>query len=108
MLIHAFCQNGRTAEAEDFLISVLQVGESPTRKMYSTVINRYRLEDNLKKASELIQVMQRRGYESDFQTHWSLISNFSDKDNCNSNQGFLSRLLSVSGFAGKWGSNTKG
>uniref|UniRef100_A0A7N2N7I3 Pentatricopeptide repeat-containing protein n=1 Tax=Quercus lobata TaxID=97700 RepID=A0A7N2N7I3_QUELO len=58
MLIHAFCQNGRTAEAEDFLISMLQVGESPTREMYSTVINRYRLEDNLKKASEFIQVMQ--------------------------------------------------
>ncbi|KAF3954077.1 hypothetical protein CMV_020533 [Castanea mollissima] len=58
MLIHAFCQNGQTAEAEDFLISMLQVGESPTREMYSTVINRYHLEDNLKKASELMQVMQ--------------------------------------------------
>ena len=108
MLIHALSQNGRTAEAEDFLISILQVGESPTREMYSTVINRYRLEDNLNKASELIQVMQRRGYESDLETHWSQISNFSDKDNCNSNQGFLSRLLSVSGFARKWGSNAKG
>ena len=111
MLIHAFCQNGRPAEAEDFLISMLQVGESPTREMYSTVINQYRLEDNLKKASELMQVMQRRGYEPDFETHWSLISNlsnFSDKDNCDSNQGFLSRLLAVSGFARKRGSNTKG
>ena len=87
---------------------MLQVGESPTREMYSTVINMYRLEGNLKKASELIQVMQQRGYESDFETHWSLISNFSDKDNCDSNQGFLSRLLSVSGFAGKRGSNVKG
>ena len=87
---------------------MLQVGESPTREMYSTVINRYRLEGNLKKASELIKVMQQRGYESDFETHWSLISNFSDKDNCDSNQGFLSRLLSVSGFAGKRGSNAKG
>ena len=87
---------------------MLQVCESPTREMYSTVINRYRLEDNLNKASKLIQVMQRRGYESDFETHWSLISNFSDKDNCDSNQGFLSRLLSVGGFAGKRGSNAKG
>ena len=111
MLIHAFCQNGQTVEAEKFLISMLQVGESPTRKMYSTVINRYRSEDNLKKASELMQVMQQRGYEPDFETHWSIISylsNFGDKNNCNNNQGFLSRLLSVSGFAGKRGSNAKG
>ncbi|KAE8022156.1 hypothetical protein FH972_007985 [Carpinus fangiana] len=110
MLVHAFCQNGRTAEAEIFLISMLQVGENPTREMYCTVVNRYRLENNLKKASELLQVMQQRGYEPDFETHWSLISNLrnsNDKDDHGSNQGFLSRLLSASGFAGKRGSKAK-
>ncbi|KAB1211080.1 hypothetical protein CJ030_MR6G018066 [Morella rubra] len=108
-LVHAYCQNGRTAEAENLLISMLQVGKS-TREMYCTVVNKYRLENNLKKASELMQVMQHRGYEPDFDTHWSLISklnNCRDKGDCNSNQGFLSRLLSVSGFAGKVGSKTK-
>lgn len=110
MLVNAFCQNGRTAEAENFLISMLQVGENPTREMYCTLVNRYRLENNLKKASELMQVMQQRGYEPDFETHWSLISNLSnsnDKDDHDSNRGFLSRLLSGSGFAGKRGSKAK-
>ena len=84
---------------------MLQVGES-TREMYCTVVNRYHLENNLNKAP----VMQHRGYEPDFETHWSLISklnNCRDKGDCSSNQGFLSRLLSVSGFAGKVGSKTK-
>ncbi|KAG6656189.1 pentatricopeptide repeat-containing protein At5g15280, mitochondrial [Carya illinoinensis] len=109
MFVHALCQNGRTEEAENLLISILQVGES-TREMYCAIVNRYRLENNLKKASELMHVMQQRGYDPDFETHWSLISNLSnssDKDDCKNNQGFLSSLLSVSGFAGKRGSKAE-
>ncbi|KAG5017539.1 hypothetical protein JHK85_023675 [Glycine max] len=35
----------------------------------------YDMENNLRKASELMQAMQESGYQPDFQTHWSLISN---------------------------------
>lgn len=102
MLIHKLCQLGQTAEAESFLISMVQLGEAPTRPMYSSVINGYRVENNPRKASELMQMMQQSGYEPDFDTHWSLISNLQkskDKDNNNSSPGFLSRLLSGSGHS---------
>ncbi|PQQ17645.1 pentatricopeptide repeat-containing protein [Prunus yedoensis var. nudiflora] len=54
--------------------------------------------------------MQQSGFEPDFETHWSLISNLSnssDKDNANSSRGFLARLLSSSGFSRQKDSKTK-
>ncbi|KAJ4707421.1 putative Pentatricopeptide repeat-containing protein [Melia azedarach] len=59
MLVHKLCLEGRTTEAEMLLMSIVHLGESPTREMYSTVVNRYHFENNLRKASELVQVMQR-------------------------------------------------
>ncbi|OMP03569.1 hypothetical protein COLO4_10330 [Corchorus olitorius] len=106
MLVCKIARDGRTADAERLLISMVQLGQTPTREMYASVIDRYRSENNLKKASELMQMMQRSGYQPDFDTHWSLISNLSDsKDDSNSSQGFLSRLLSGSGFA--WNNHSK-
>ncbi|XVF14299.1 hypothetical protein REPUB_Repub09cG0046800 [Reevesia pubescens] len=115
MLVCKISQDGHTAEAERLLIYMVRLGQTPTKEMYTSVIDRYRSENNLKKASELMQMMQRSGYQPDFDTHWSLISNLSNsKDNNSSNQGFLSRLLSGSGFTwknhfktGQRGSNTK-
>ncbi|KAL5807804.1 hypothetical protein ACOSQ3_028495 [Xanthoceras sorbifolium] len=110
VLICKFCQNGRTAEAERLLISMVHLGETPTREMYSVVINRYFSENNMNMASDLMQVMQQTGYNPDFDTHWSLISNLSsssDKDNKDSSQGFLSRLLSGSGFSWRKDSKAK-
>ncbi|KAL5582263.1 hypothetical protein UlMin_014705 [Ulmus minor] len=110
MLVHKLCQDGQTTEAEKILISMIRVGETPTREMYSSVIKRYHFEDNPRKASELVQAMQRSGYEPDFETHWSLISNLRnscDKENNDSNRGFLTRLLSESGFSRKADAKTK-
>ncbi|KAF2299427.1 hypothetical protein GH714_031909 [Hevea brasiliensis] len=110
MLIHKLCQLGQTAEAENLLISMVQLGETPTRLMYSSVINGYRVENNPRKASELMQMMQQSGYEPDFDTHWSLISNLhksKDKYSSNSSQGFLSRLLSGSGLSYGTSSDSK-
>ncbi|XP_055961437.1 pentatricopeptide repeat-containing protein At5g15280, mitochondrial [Mercurialis annua] len=116
MLVRKLCQFGQTGEAEKLLISMSQLGETPTKEMYSAVINRYRAENNSSKESELIRVMQQSGYEPDFDTHWSLISklqHFKDKgihkddDNSNSSEGFLSRLLSASGFSDKKDSKFK-
>ncbi|XVE68172.1 hypothetical protein DITRI_Ditri09bG0047400 [Diplodiscus trichospermus] len=102
MLIHKISQNGRIAEAERLLIAMVRLGQTPTKEMYTTVIDRYRSENNLKKASELMQMMQQSGYQPDFDTHWSLISNLSNsKDNNDVSEGFLSRLLSGSGFTWK-------
>ncbi|KAJ0098577.1 hypothetical protein Patl1_21885 [Pistacia atlantica] len=110
-LVRRLCQEGHTAEAEKLLISMIHIGETPTREMYSCVANRYCLENNLKKASELMQAMQRSGHSPDFSSHWSLISNLSnssDKASSNDNsQGFLSRLLSGSGFSWRKDSKTK-
>ncbi|CAL0310892.1 unnamed protein product [Lupinus luteus] len=101
MLVHSFCQDGRTEQAENFLVDMVQGGETPTRIMYSTIIRSYHKEKNLNKASELLQEMLKFGYQPDFETHWSLISNLSNakaKDTGNGSKGFLSRLLSKSGF----------
>lgn len=110
-LVRRLCQEGHTAEAEELLICMVNLGKTPTREMYSCVANRYCLENNLKKASELMQAMQRSGHNPDFSSHWSLISNLnnsSDKAGNNDNsQGFLSRLLSGSGFSWGKGSKTK-
>ena len=95
MLVCKISQDGRTAEAERLLISMVRLGQTPTKEMYTSVIDTYRSENNLRKASELMQMMQQSGYQPDFDTHWSVISNLSNsKDNNNSSQGFLSRLLS--------------
>ncbi|CAL9014410.1 unnamed protein product [Prunus brigantina] len=110
ILVHNLCQDGQTAEAERLLLSMVCVGEAVSREIYSSVINRYRLEKNLRKTSELMQAMQQSGFEPDFETHWSLISNLSnssDKDNANSSRGFLARLLSSSGFSRQKDSKTK-
>lgn len=58
------------------------------------------LEDkNINKASEIFEVMRQKGYQADFRTQWSLINNIKgdEEDNGNS-MGFLSGLLSHSGF----------
>lgn len=99
-LVHGLCLEGRAHEAERILGIMLQVGQTPTRNMYQSVIDRYSINNNLQKVSELLHQMQCSGYIPDFKTHWSLISNLSDtdvKDNSNSNS-FLSELLSHSGF----------
>ncbi|KAF8408123.1 hypothetical protein HHK36_007266 [Tetracentron sinense] len=101
VLVCSLCEDGRTMEAEKLLDSMLQTGQTPTRNMYCYVIDRYRFENNLNKASEILQEMQRNSYVPDFETHWSLISNLSNSNNNDSNNnsgGFLSRLLSQSGF----------
>ncbi|XP_050381112.1 pentatricopeptide repeat-containing protein At5g15280, mitochondrial [Argentina anserina] len=102
LLIHNFCRDGKTAEAERLLKSMVCSGETVTRKIYLSVISSYRSENNLEKVLELMQAMQQGGYEPDFETHWSLIRNLrlcSDKVNANSSKGFLSKLLSASGFS---------
>ncbi|KAK7305149.1 hypothetical protein VNO77_43049 [Canavalia gladiata] len=104
MLVHRFCQDGKTELAEQFLVDMIHGGETPTRKMYSTVIKSYHMGKNLRKASELMQAMQESGYRPDFEIHWSLISNLNSvkaKDTDNRSNGFLSRLLSRTGFLQK-------
>lgn len=102
MLVLRFCHHGRTEQAEQFLVDMIHGGETPTRKMYCNVIKSYHMEKNLSKASELVQAMQKNGYQPDFEIHWSLISKLSSvkaKDTDNGGKGFLSRLLSKSGFS---------
>ncbi|CAI8596628.1 unnamed protein product [Vicia faba] len=103
-LVFSFCKHGRTEQAEQFLVDMTRGGETPTRKMYCAVIKNYHAEKNLKKASELVQAMQEKGYQPDFDIHWSLISNLSnakEKDTGNGKKGFLSRLLSKTDFLQK-------
>ncbi|XP_058751905.1 pentatricopeptide repeat-containing protein At5g15280, mitochondrial-like isoform X2 [Vicia villosa] len=77
-LVFSFCEHGRTEQAEQFLVDMIRGGETPTRKMYCAVIKNYHAEKNLKKASELVQAMQEKGYQPEFDIHWSLISNLSN------------------------------
>ncbi|XVF16657.1 hypothetical protein REPUB_Repub10bG0050900 [Reevesia pubescens] len=80
MLVYKISQDGRTVEGERFLISMVRFGQTPTiidrtKEMYTSVIDRYRSKNNIKKASELMQMMQQSGYQPDFDTHWSLTRN---------------------------------
>ncbi|KMS99258.1 hypothetical protein BVRB_2g046940 [Beta vulgaris subsp. vulgaris] len=101
MIIQKLSKTGQTKEAESILILMIEVGENPTKGMYTSVIDRYRMENNLFKASELMDRMQQQGYEPDFSTQWSLISslsNFTDQKSNIGTEGFLSKLLGESGF----------
>lgn len=99
-LIYGLCVHGRTDDARRFLRLMLQFGPIPTHSMYSYVIDRYYTENNLDKASELLNEMQQVGYSPNFETHWSLISNLScydsKEDDDGDGKGFLSHLLSGS------------
>ncbi|GMH26167.1 hypothetical protein Nepgr_028010 [Nepenthes gracilis] len=102
VLVHNFCRHGKISEAERLLICMVEKGLTPTRKMYCTILDEYCSAKNLSKASEFMRMMQKDGYEPDFETHWFLISNLnnsSDRDDVSScSQGFLSKLLTGSGF----------
>ncbi|XP_057521764.1 pentatricopeptide repeat-containing protein At5g15280, mitochondrial [Amaranthus tricolor] len=99
-IIQMFCDKGQTVEAEGVLNLMINVGENPTKSIYSSVIDRYRLEQNFSKASEFLSRMQHDGYEPDFVTQWSVISGISNSNEMKSNktEGFLSKLLVDSGF----------
>ncbi|KAK9107537.1 hypothetical protein Syun_023548 [Stephania yunnanensis] len=106
MVIYGLCANGQTAESERLLDSMLSSGQTPTRNTFQSVINGYYTENNLKKASEILHKMQQHGHVPDFRTHWALISNLSNSKDKDSGDGggFLSNLLSRSGFSWKKGS----
>ncbi|KAF6148207.1 hypothetical protein GIB67_011982 [Kingdonia uniflora] len=102
-LVIGLCKTGRSSESEMLLDSMFELGQIPTWDMYQSVIDRYCLENNLNKASQLLNKMQQSGHVPDFKSHWSVISNLSnsnDKDSSES-EGFLSNLLSRSGFTRK-------
>lgn len=102
VLVHGLSEVGKVAEAERLLHLMVKTGEKPSKDMFSCVISKYRSLKNVGKAAEVMQEMQRSGYEPDFETHWSLISNFghrNSKEDGTKNAGFLSRLLSGIGFA---------
>ncbi|CAI0454010.1 unnamed protein product [Linum tenue] len=111
LLVHKLCQEGRTSEAEELLHAMLAAGEIPGREMYSCVIESHRSENNLRNASEVMGMMQRSGYDPDFESHWSLISNLStssmgkEDDNDKTSGGFLTGLLFGSGHPVRTRSN---
>ncbi|KAL8529501.1 hypothetical protein ACS0TY_006798 [Phlomoides rotata] len=103
-LIRRLSECSRLEEAENLLKSMIMLGETPSREAFNCVIDKYRLEKNVGKTSELLKEMQQKGYEPNFDTHWSLISNLSNsskKDGSNGKSSFLSSLLSGFGFADK-------
>ncbi|KAK9116689.1 hypothetical protein Sjap_015636 [Stephania japonica] len=106
MLIYGLSANGQTAESERLLDSMVSSGQNPTRNTFQSVINGYYTQNNLKKASEMLHKMQQHGHVPDFRTHWTLISNLSNSKDKDSEDGggFLSNLLSRSGFSWKKGS----
>ncbi|GFP90376.1 pentatricopeptide repeat-containing protein at5g15280 [Phtheirospermum japonicum] len=104
ILVCGLSECGRLGEGERILRSMIEFGENPRREVFETLVNKYTLEKNTSKVSEVVRFMQQNGYEPDFETHWSLISNLSDssrKDESVKNSGFLSGLLSGFGIARK-------
>ncbi|KAF5183036.1 Pentatricopeptide repeat-containing protein [Thalictrum thalictroides] len=95
MLIHELITNGRTVESENLLNCMNQLGQTPTASMFQVVIDRYCVEDNHIKASELIHKMQKYGYVPDFKTHWSLVSNLSNSKKDNTENGGGSETFAV-------------
>ncbi|CAN6847924.1 unnamed protein product [Brassica oleracea] len=103
VLVHKYCEACQVLESERLIKSMVELGETPSPEMFRIVIDRFRVENNTVKASEMVEMMQKCGYEVDFETHWSLISNMSSskEKKTAAGQGFLSRLLSGNGFAWK-------
>lgn len=102
-LVIGLSEVGKVTEAERFLHLMVKMGETPSKEMYTCVMRKYRSLNNLKKAAELMQAMQESGgYEPDFETHWSLITNINrlnhKEEDSNKNRKFLSRLVSGIGF----------
>ncbi|CAN7121390.1 unnamed protein product [Brassica rapa subsp. narinosa] len=102
-LVHKYCEACQVLESERLIKSMFALGETPSQEMFKVVIDRFRVENNTVKASEMVEMMQKCGYEVDFETHWSLISNMSSckEKKTEAGQGFLSRLLSGNGFSWK-------
>ncbi|VVB14567.1 unnamed protein product [Arabis nemorensis] len=101
-LVLKHCATCQVVESERLIKSMVGLGETPTQEMFKSVVDRFRVENNTVKASEMMEMMQKCGYEIDFETHWSLISNMSScKEKKTNGKGFLSRLLSGNGFAWK-------
>ncbi|CAN1248528.1 Pentatricopeptide repeat-containing protein At5g15280, mitochondrial [Linum perenne] len=101
VLIQSLCQQGRTAEAEELLHGMVAASEVPGKELYMCVIDRYHAENNVSKSTEVMRMMQESGHKPDFESHWSVISNLSScvmKENKKSGEGFLSGLLSGSGY----------
>ncbi|MCL7021940.1 hypothetical protein MKW94_029214 [Papaver nudicaule] len=108
LLVQGLCTEGLTIEAERLLHSMLESGQTPSRFIFQSIIDRYSLENCHSKVSELLSKMQGKGYVPDFSTHWSLISNLSNSKKENGESGgFLSNLLSLSGFSQKKNSKDK-
>lgn len=103
-LVHKYCEACQVVESERLIKTMVALGETPSQEMFKTLIDRFRVENNTVKASEMMEMMQKCGHEIDFETHWSLISNMSsrkEKKKTTVGEGFLSRLLSGNGFAWK-------
>ncbi|KAI3987664.1 hypothetical protein MKX01_028398 [Papaver californicum] len=108
ILVQGLCTEGLPVEAEKLLHSMLQLGQTPSRTIFQCIIDRHSLENCNGKVSELLSKMQGKGYVPDFNTHWLLISNLSNSKKENGESGgFLSNLLSLSGFSQKKSSNAK-
>ncbi|XP_010453662.1 PREDICTED: pentatricopeptide repeat-containing protein At5g15280-like [Camelina sativa] len=102
-LVHKYIEACQVLESEKLIKSMVVLGETPSQEMFKLVIDRFRVENNTVKASEMMEMMQKCGYEIDFETHWSLISNMSTskEKKTTAGEGFLSRLLSGNGFTWK-------
>ncbi|CAN8236336.1 unnamed protein product [Cochlearia groenlandica] len=103
-LVHKYSEAYQVTESERLIKSMYDLGETPSKDMFKTVIDGFRAENNTVKAKEMMEMMQKCGYEIDFETHWSLISNMSsckEEKKKTNGQGFLSRLLSGNGFSWK-------
>lgn len=102
MLIQGLCDHERTSDAEQLLDDMVGSSHVPSSGMFQLVLDRYRLEKNAHKTSEILEKMQRCGLLPEFETHWSLISSLSStndkRDENDDGKGFLSHLLSQTGF----------
>lgn len=53
------------------------LGEMLSQEMFKVVIDWFRVENNMVKVLEMVEMMQKCGYEVDFEIYWFLISNMS-------------------------------
>ncbi|KAL6507347.1 hypothetical protein OROGR_023542 [Orobanche gracilis] len=101
ILICGLSECGRLEEGERIFQTMVGFGENPRREVFESLISKYRSQKNIKKASEIMKIMQEKGYVPDFDTHWSLISDLSQKNDKCENKGFLSSILSGFGAVTK-------
>ncbi|XP_042409724.1 pentatricopeptide repeat-containing protein At4g30825, chloroplastic-like [Zingiber officinale] len=93
--LNAYCQQGKTEEAEAVLKSMLETGMPPNIIAYNTLITGYGRVANMKAAKHLFQNLESVGLNPDETTYRSMVEGFGRTDNYEEALWYYEKLKSL-------------